>query len=110
LKDPVRNLSADSIEEKHEKQRSQRDRILALLRVSGLAGVTNRELNKVGYRYGARLWELKKEGYDIRTESLGDGLYKFTLLNGPFPPKPQPAGESSTGTQPTLPLFAKVRE
>ena len=81
-----------------------------LLRVAGLAGVTNRELNKVGYRYGARLWELKKEGYCIRTESLGDGLYKFTLLSGPTAPKPLPAGKSPAKPQGPLLLFPEARQ
>lgn len=112
MSDRVRSLSAITKTGDREttRQRSQRDRILALLRTAGLAGVTNRELNRIGYRYGARLWELKKQGYSILTESLGGGLYKFTLLGGPSAPELLPVGKSPKKRQASLPLFAGVSE
>jgi hypothetical protein len=62
---------------------SQRDRILDLLRERGSAGATNVELNAICYRYGGRLFELRKCGFTIRTESLGGGLFKFYLMAEP---------------------------
>jgi hypothetical protein len=101
------------LQEDTQRQHSQRDQILFLLEARGSVGVTNRELNEVGYRYGARLWELKKEGYLIRTDALGGGFYKFTLLNGAASaalPVPPPADKSPSQKRDTLPLFAGVRE
>lgn len=83
MQDQVRRAFGKSNINDREKHRSQLDRILTLLRERGAAGATNVELNAICFRYGARLWELRKAGYNIRTESLGDGLYRFTLLSEP---------------------------
>jgi Helix-turn-helix domain len=48
---------------------SQKERILALLREAGHQGVSNLRLNLVCFRYGARLHELRAEGYRIETIS-----------------------------------------
>lgn len=51
-------------------------KILKLLKTKGSA--TNRELNTVGgFRYGARLHELRQEGHIIVTERVHEGLYRF---------------------------------
>jgi len=56
---------------------SNRDRVLAMLQAHGSA--TNDELIHVGgFRYGARVHELKSLGYDIRTERVKGGLFRFT--------------------------------
>lgn len=54
-------------------------RILKLLKANGSA--TNRELNTICFRYGARLHELRQEGHLIATEQLKDGLFRF-VYNG----------------------------
>ena len=46
-------------------------------------GVLNTELNKICFRYGARIYELRKEGYHITTERFGKGLCKYTLTQEP---------------------------
>lgn len=63
-----------------KREANQRDRILALLQQAGERGVSNLLLNEVCFRYGARLWELRKEGWDIDTVKVGDdGVYRFVL-------------------------------
>jgi hypothetical protein len=53
-------------------------RILRYLKDRGEA--TNRELNRISFRYGAHIHELRKEGWKIKTHQLSnDGLYKFTF-------------------------------
>lgn len=51
-------------------------RILARLR-EGPA--LNTELNTIAFRFGGRIHELRREGYDIRTETLHGGLVRYTL-------------------------------
>ena len=80
MQDHVQISSANSITEEKNKKHSQRDRILALLRERGAIGATNAELNAICYRYGGRLFELRKCGFTIRTESVGGGLFKFYLI------------------------------
>jgi hypothetical protein len=41
---------------------------------------TSDELNALCFRYGARIFELRKRGYDIRTEQIGVGIYRYTLV------------------------------
>ena len=58
---------------------NQRMEVLKALKKARSRGVTNRALNAIGYRYGARIWELRQKGWRIKTERLSEGLYKFTL-------------------------------
>ena len=69
---------------------AQRERILRLLRERGPEGVSNVELNQVGYRYGARLWELRKQGFSIQTIREGESLSRFVLVSEPEQPKRLP--------------------
>jgi hypothetical protein len=57
---------------------SAKARILARLQ-QGPA--LNTELNAICYRYGARILELRREGYDIRTEPQHGGLVRYTLYH-----------------------------
>jgi hypothetical protein len=59
---------------------AKRDRILEILKDRGPAGVTNRELNEVCFRFGARIFELRMRGWDIETRPEKRGLYRFVLL------------------------------
>lgn len=56
---------------------TQTARILRMLKDKGT--VTNRELNRsVGFRYGARIFELRREGHLIVSSHVKDGLWQFT--------------------------------
>ena len=61
------------------KQASQRDRILELLKAAGPRGVTNIILNEVAFRYGGRIHELRKVGWDIETICEGESIFRFIL-------------------------------
>jgi hypothetical protein len=54
---------------------SQTSRVLRLLKAKG--SVSNVDLNKICYRYGARIHELREDGYIIITNRLPGGLYVF---------------------------------
>lgn len=41
---------------------------------------TNVELNAICYRYGARIFELKREGYPIEKAHQGGGVWTYELL------------------------------
>ena len=62
---------------------TQRDKVLDALRRAGSRGVTNVQLNATCFRYGARIFDLRKMGYDIKTESEGGGLFRSTLVSEP---------------------------
>lgn len=52
-------------------------RVLAYLQDHGSA--TNAELLEVGgFRFGARIFDLRRHGYDIRTEPAHGGLVRYT--------------------------------
>lgn len=61
------------------KRSGQRDKILAWLRMRGAKGVLNIELNGLCMRFGARIFELRKAGYDIKTVKLDDSRFRFVL-------------------------------
>lgn len=55
-----------------------REQILALLIARGPQGVTNVEFNRdVCFRYGARIYELRRQGHLIETVRFGEGLFRF---------------------------------
>lgn len=56
---------------------SQRDRILALLQERGTEGALNTELNHIGFRYGARIWELRKMGHRIDKKQESESVFRF---------------------------------
>ncbi len=72
---------------------AQRARILQLLRARGPAGATNRELNEIGFRYGARIWELRRQGFDIETIAKGQACFRFVLRAEPAESKRVPTGD-----------------
>ncbi|MFC9727546.1 hypothetical protein [Bacillus cereus] len=61
----------------------KRDQILTRLRNRGEVGATNAELSHISLRYGAHLGTLYQLGYKIEKESLGEGLYLYTLQEEP---------------------------
>lgn len=62
---------------------SQKERILSLLRARGPAGVTNLELNNICFRYGGRIFDLRKEGWQIETRQESEGVFRFILHAAP---------------------------
>jgi len=60
---------------------TQADKILDLLESRNELGATNIELNRIAFRYGARLHELRKD-YRISTIYIKPGVFKF-ICHGP---------------------------
>lgn len=58
---------------------SQAEQIVKLLKAKGADGATNYELNKIAFRYSARIAELRKDGVEISTVQIKKGLFKYTL-------------------------------
>lgn len=52
-------------------------RVLATLLKNGSR--TNRQLNRICLRYGARIYDLRQVGWNITTTNLGKGRFRFTL-------------------------------
>lgn len=55
---------------------TQSAKILRLLKANGVA--TNRELNRICFRYGARIHELRKEGHIIKSNHVKNSLWEFS--------------------------------
>jgi len=62
-----------------QKRQNQRERILALLQAAGAKGCSNLLLNEVAFRYGGRIHELRKLGWDIETRQESEGVFWFIL-------------------------------
>lgn len=60
---------------------SQTAKIVKLLEKRGMRGALNTELNKICFRYGARIYELRKDGYNISCTPVRRGLYNYALLD-----------------------------
>ncbi len=45
--------------------------------------VSNKELNRVCLRYGARIFDLRKNGYVIKSINNGLGYWSFQLISEP---------------------------
>lgn len=58
---------------------SKEAQILRLLRRRGRFGASNRELNSICFRYGARIHDLRKDGHHIRTMRDSAGAFRFIL-------------------------------
>ena len=55
---------------------SQRRKILFALQDNG--SMTGAELNKICFRYGARIHELRKLGHTIKAKQIKRGLWEYT--------------------------------
>lgn len=63
-----------------KRRENNKDRVLDLLQKRGSRGASNGDLLGVGgFRYGARLFELRKEGWDIETVQGDAGAFTFVL-------------------------------
>jgi helix-turn-helix protein len=85
---------------------AQRERILAALREAGITGVLNTELYKICLRPSARVYELRRMGFEIAGQCEGDGIFRFTLKLEPHSPKPLPKF-AARPKQRRLPLFTE---
>ncbi|WP_427007161.1 helix-turn-helix domain-containing protein [Pseudarthrobacter sp. H2] len=56
---------------------TQTARILKLLKTNGSA--TNTQLNRICFRFSARIHDLRSEGWDILSVREKDGLWRFVL-------------------------------
>lgn len=67
-----------------EKLKTQRDKILSALENAGSEGCSSEDLYSLGVRrVGSRLFDLRAEGYDIRTECHGAGRFFYFLVSVP---------------------------
>ena len=62
--------------------------VLNLLRKNGRSGVLNLALNKISFRYGARIFELEGKGWKIDCEKaeMKGGVFKYRLAGEPVFP------------------------
>jgi hypothetical protein len=58
--------------------KTKKDQILNLLQSKGI--VTQHELNTIAYRYGARINDLRNEGYEIETKPKTRGEFIYIYL------------------------------
>ncbi len=81
----------------------QKKQILDMLSEAGDEGVTNRDLNLVAFRYSARIDDLKKKGFDIRSKRVKGSLWRFILVRPvlvtPQAPKPPPGKPTGPAQQ-----------
>jgi hypothetical protein len=72
-----------SYEEALERIPTHLDKIVQALKDAGPEGVTNAELNKITFKYDARISDLRRKGYVIKTEYIARGVYKYYLISTP---------------------------
>lgn len=58
---------------------TQQQKILTMLKQAPNNTVTNVDLNKVCFRYGARIHDLRQQGHNITSRQVRKGLWHFTL-------------------------------
>jgi hypothetical protein len=68
---------ATEVKREKQHQDSRKVAILKLLKEAGARGLTNVQLNEICFRYGGRLFELRKAGFEIETKAEGAGVYRF---------------------------------
>lgn len=66
-----------------EREEKMKLKVLQALRNAGKAGMINAELSQVALRYGGYLGTLYQEGYDITSENIGNGVWRYTLISEP---------------------------
>jgi hypothetical protein len=72
---------------------TQRDKVLKALRAAGGQGVTSLQLAQhCGLRYGARVMELRDQGFEIETVRVNRSVYVYKLTSEPAPASPIPSG------------------
>lgn len=93
------NGAANPLRSAEAKPLTQRDRILYELRQAGDGGVRSDVFFRLNMpRAGARIYELRREGFEIESETAGQ-FVRYTLVAEPGSPAP-----SSTAVSPTSPF------
>lgn len=59
---------------------TQKQRILYLLQMRGLAGATQGALNNISFRYSARIADLRNDGHNIMSMHIRGGKWLFIYL------------------------------
>ena len=89
---------------------NHRTKILAMLRAAGPSGVVNTLLyEKVCKRPPSRIFELRRQGYTIRTIREGESVFRFVLVAEPASVKAVPSYEPKKSTDTVPLLFAGVQ-
>ena len=70
------------------KKLTQQEKLLTLLRENKESGVNSFTYHYISYRLAARVFELRKKGYNILTKDEKDGSATYILLSEPYIPKP----------------------
>lgn len=63
-----------------DRKPTQAERILATLEQGSATSI---DLNKICYRYSARLYDLRKQGYVIKDRRLKQGVWEYSLVKEP---------------------------
>lgn len=58
---------------------TQAEQILLRLQEAGEDGVSNYELNKIAFRYAARIHELRKDGHPIVRQHIKGSQWRYYL-------------------------------
>lgn len=61
--------------------RIAKEQLLGARREHDQRGCTNVLLNEIAFRYGGRIFELRKAGWDIETKQESEGVFRFTQRN-----------------------------
>ena len=69
-----------ALADEYGRRATAKERVLARLLAASTAGVLNTDLNTICYRYGARVFELIREGYRIERSHVAKGVWRYTLL------------------------------
>lgn len=72
-------LSHAALVDELGRRATAKDRVLARLLAAGHTGVLNTELNAICYRYGARVFELARDGYRIEKLHVSRGVWRYIL-------------------------------
>ena len=65
-----------------KRRKSQKLRILDLLRERGSAGATNTDFIHMNiFRYGDRIKNLRDDGHEIESKRVTGGLWRYTLMS-----------------------------
>lgn len=67
----------------NDRIKNNKEKILIALRKAGREGVTNVDLSSICLRYGGVISDLHIKGYDIDVNSVGGGVFKYTLISEP---------------------------
>jgi hypothetical protein len=90
---------------------NQRQKFLELLRQNGKAGVLTSDSLRIPIaRYSSRIRECRQMGYEISTERITEGCFKYVLIREPLTPKELPSFQPrrKQTAQEHPPLFAEV--